>query len=454
MHACGHCGGTLFSGDFVGHAAADMDAALGFHLRRACVTRPEDDLRAVIARGGPIDVVLRDARPAAKGDAPLAFCARHSLDELAMTLLERGVPASELDATDRFGCTALHHAAARGCVRLAEALVARGAHVDARTADSVHAHVGDRTPLHLVALTVSPHALDLAAVLLRARADPRARDADGLTPLQLARPCGAAPASALALQLSEAASAVAGNADASADERAGPHGSDGSDSSDDESAMPHTSAAVRSALSALGQRERRRLRLDVTDRPLLRGVHVLRGVWERGVCEHVLGHVLRVARTRGWQSARHAHHPTVDMPVWRVPAVHALVLSTLERRVLPGMERLFELAPGALRVKEAFFIKYEAAPEGSERGRCQPGLELHRDGTLFSCNVHLNGGAAADGSFAGGGTFFAHTGETVCEPAGDFVVHCGQMLHGAVCVTAGVRYVLVAFVDEKRRPDE
>ena len=95
-------------------------------------------------------------------------------------------------------------------------------------------------------------------------------------------------------------------------------------------------------------------------------------------------------------------------------------------------------------------------------GFCQPALELHKDGTLLSCNFLLNRRA----EFGGGATCFAapvavheHRGSGAAAPppserqelddvdVGDVVLHCGQLLHGASPTTKGVRYLLVCFVD-------
>jgi hypothetical protein len=103
----------------------------------------------------------------------------------------------------------------------------------------------------------------------------------------------------------------------------------------------------------------------------------------------------------------------------------------------------------------------------------QPGLPLHRDGSLLSFSVLLS--RAHEGAFAGGGTRFphlahadnddddagcAHAGATSRDVAdahgvvrlaqGDACVHSGGVLHGGEAVTAGRRLLLVGFVDSAR----
>jgi hypothetical protein len=98
-------------------------------------------------------------------------------------------------------------------------------------------------------------------------------------------------------------------------------------------------------------------------------------------------------------------------------------------------------------------------------------LELHRDGSLLSFSLLLND----PNHFEGGGTYYdalryvdndTENGSTnniinntVLFPggairpsrAGDAVLHCGKILHGADTVTSGNRTVLVGFVDVHER---
>jgi len=75
----------------------------------------------------------------------------------------------------------------------------------------------------------------------------------------------------------------------------------------------------------------------------------------------------------------------------------------------------------------------------------QAGLGIHRDGTLLNCVLLLSDPA----DFDGGGTVFAPPLDR-CYRAGrgDCLCSCGQLPHGAAAVTRGIRYVLIAFIDE------
>jgi hypothetical protein len=87
-------------------------------------------------------------------------------------------------------------------------------------------------------------------------------------------------------------------------------------------------------------------------------------------------------------------------------------------------------------------------------------LELHRDGSILAFSLLLN----SPDEFNGGGTFYdalrdvpptlgiLHPGGVIRpERAGDAVLHCGKILHGADTVTWGSRTVLVGFVDVSDR---
>jgi hypothetical protein len=76
---------------------------------------------------------------------------------------------------------------------------------------------------------------------------------------------------------------------------------------------------------------------------------------------------------------------------------------------------------------------------------------MHRDGSLLNCVVLLNPRA----DFSGGGTAFAPPLDRVLSTqVGECLCSCGQLLHGAAPVTAGTRYVLIAFIDEQQEPPD
>ncbi|KAG8471233.1 hypothetical protein KFE25_009654 [Diacronema lutheri] len=433
VHTCAACRSVLFGCDFVEHGAGEMDRALLFHTRGLCQAPLEREVLAALPDAGPSASgrgVGSELRP--DGVAPLLFLARAGNEEGALRALSRCVPA-DVRARDRFGVCALHHASHHGHTTLVRALLAARADAGARTADSVHAHVGGRTALHLAAANAPGRAAaEIVSALLAAGADASAEDADGATAAELAARRGAGAAGSALAQL------LGGVPD------------------DERLALP---AAVAPALERACARDRQLARLDVSSRPLLSRVHVLPAVWDGAQCARVRECALEVARARGWQSARHAHHPTVDVPLWRAPAAHAIATCTLNEVVLPRMAELFGLDARSLRAREAFVVLYSADGAGSRAG-----LELHRDGTLLSANVLLNerddGGGDGDGGdargvgsgmidgFEGGGTYFADDDRTVKARPGDFVLHCGQLLHGAAPVLRGRRLVLVFFIDE------
>ena len=71
---------------------------------------------------------------------------------------------------------------------------------------------------------------------------------------------------------------------------------------------------------------------------------------------------------------------------------------------------------------------------------------MHRDGTLLNCVILLS---EPGRDFSGGGTVFAPPlDRTYTTQQGDCLCSSGQLRHGAAPVTNGVRYVLVAFIDE------
>ena len=232
-------------------------------------------------------------------------------------------------------------------------------------------------------------------------------------------------------------------------------------------------------IESISIRTRSRQRLAIEGRPPLHVPFTLATVLSEAACVGLIAAAEKEALRRGWQSTRHRHYPTVDLPVYDLsPRTYQRIRQLLDGIVLPRMQT--EYATGPLRVKEAFIVKYEApetAPEtapvasdatseavsrgpdgvGATTGRParprqaglpvyrQAGLGMHRDGTLLNCVILLSDPT----DFEGGGTTFAppldatyHTGR------GDCLCSCGQLLHGAKPVTSGLRYVMIAFIDE------
>lgn len=111
----------------------------------------------------------------------------------------------------------------------------------------------------------------------------------------------------------------------------------------------------------------------------------------------------------------------------------------LQRRVLPEIEKVFNYR---ITGREEFRI---ACYEG-ERGGHQHG---HRDNSQpivahrrFAMSINLN-----TEQFEGGGLRYPEYGPDIYRPAtGDAIVFSCSMLHEAMAVTAGKRYVLLAFL--------
>jgi ankyrin repeat protein len=127
----------------------------------------EAELAAVLIRSGADP----DAREA-EGHTPLY---RASTGDVARVLLAAGATADV--ASGPTGGTALHQAARRGYVSVAQALLDHGATIDARDAKK-------QTPLRRA---VNCRQLQIVRLLVRHGADPHAADRRGVTPLDVAR---------------------------------------------------------------------------------------------------------------------------------------------------------------------------------------------------------------------------------------------------------------------------
>ncbi|KAL3916888.1 MAG: hypothetical protein SGPRY_006631 [Prymnesium sp.] len=135
-------------------------------------------------------------------------------------------------------------------------------------------------------------------------------------------------------------------------------------------------------VEVLAVRERSRRRRSMEGRGLLHQPFVTAGLLSGGRCRNLIAAAEKVGRLSGWQSARHPHHATVDIPLDSIPSSHyAALRSLLEGSVLPTIRARYETAE--LRLREVFVVKYEA--EGG-----QASLGMHRDGTLLNCVVLLS----------------------------------------------------------------
>jgi hypothetical protein len=127
----------------------------------------ETELTAVLIRSGA-DPVAKER----EGHTPLY---RAVTGDVARQLLAAGASVDVASGPTRG--TALHQAARRGCVSVAQALLDHGAAIEARDAKKV-------TPLRRA---VNCRQLEIVRLLIRRGADPHAADRRGVTPLDVAR---------------------------------------------------------------------------------------------------------------------------------------------------------------------------------------------------------------------------------------------------------------------------
>lgn len=157
-------------------------------------------------------------------------------------------------------------------------------------------------------------------------------------------------------------------------------------------------------------------------------------------CNYIIGEAEEwAARKGGWTSTRHFNHPTIDIPLAELPLTRQLLnMDVLPSRIYPLLGHAFEKAlPSwrALRVADAFIVKYDAAGG-------QTMLAPHRDGSVLSFNIALN----PRSDYEGGGTWFAGLGRALPMEQGHVCTHASGVMHGGHPITSGVRYILVAFV--------
>lgn len=169
---------------------------------------------------------------------------------------------------------------------------------------------------------------------------------------------------------------------------------------------------------------------------------------------------------------RHINYATCDFPVDECAQLETFLESAdFERRLFGQFADLYNVDSDDLSFNDLFVAYYQAKPDkddgniddNNDESNIMDRLELHRDGSLFSFSLLLN----PPDEFDGGGTFYdalrdidpadhdygiLHPGGAIRPSrAGDAVLHCGKIFHGANVVTSGRRVVLVGFVDLSKR---
>jgi predicted 2-oxoglutarate/Fe(II)-dependent dioxygenase YbiX len=156
-------------------------------------------------------------------------------------------------------------------------------------------------------------------------------------------------------------------------------------------------------------------------------------------CAAVIAEAEAHAASRGgWATARHYAVPTTDVPLRSLGASRALLLEAIGAAVAPALRAAHGVPSASLRVHDAFVVRYDA-----EAG--QASLPRHADQSHFSLTLALN----APPSFAGGGTHFPDMAPhvaAVLPPPGHAVLFPGALQHAGAPITAGVRYIVAAFL--------
>ena len=164
-------------------------------------------------------------------------------------------------------------------------------------------------------------------------------------------------------------------------------------------------------------------------------------VFSASECQAIIDEAERVASVMAWTKNRHGNFPTTDLPLVELPETLANLKVALEERIYPLLRHQFaSILPNAanLRVVDGFVVKYDALGGQTE-------LRPHRDGSVVSFNIALNPAH----EYEGGGTWFASLTKNdgaIKIHQGHMVSHASALLHGGHGITAGKRYILVAFV--------
>jgi hypothetical protein len=160
---------------------------------------------------------------------------------------------------------------------------------------------------------------------------------------------------------------------------------------------------------------------------------------------------------------RHQSYATCDFPVEDCDALQKYLEDVdFDGRLFQSLSDLYNVELEDLSYLDLFVAHYQAKNSDDENcnSKVMDRLEAHRDGSLLAFSLLLS----PPTEFQGGGTFYEALRDVpptsgvlyeggVIRPhtAGDAVLHCGKLLHGADVVRSGSRTVLVGFVDVSER---
>ena len=107
-------------------------------------------------------------------------------------------------------------------------------------------------------------------------------------------------------------------------------------------------------------------------------------------------------------------------------------------RIAPLLAAQFGVAAAAVRVHDAFVVRYAAGAQAQ--------LPLHTDESQLSLTLALNG---AD-EYEGGGTYVAELRRALRPALGHMLAFEGGLFHGGEPIVRGVRYIIAAFLYTER----
>ena len=140
----------------------------------------------------------------------------------------------------------------------------------------------------------------------------------------------------------------------------------------------------------------------------------------------------------GWTTQRHYAVPTTDLPLHELPTTLAWFNGVMASRVAPMVAAQFGVGAAAVRVHDAFLVRYEAGAQAL--------LPMHSDESEVSLTIALN----PLGEYDGGGTYFADLREAVRPEQGHALAFDGSLFHGGEPIVRGVRYIIAAFLYTER----
>ena len=155
------------------------------------------------------------------------------------------------------------------------------------------------------------------------------------------------------------------------------------------------------------------------------------------ICNWIINEVNTYLKNdnKKWTVNRHDEYATTDIPIKNITSIINF-LNFHAEKLFDIVYKSYNLNKNntSFIIKDSFIVKYSASSQKS--------LDMHKDGSFISLNIMLSDKS----DYKGGGTIF-EDGLCYKLDQGEILISSGQIKHGGLKITSGIRYIMVIFTE-------